>query len=159
MIRTFRPGDENALRDIHLASITKVGPLAYNPAQIAVWATKTHEGWEWLEWHRDGDRITIAFTPQGEAAAFALLDPDCHLDMLYCHPAHVRKGYASQLIREMSEFGRQVGLPEITTDASELARPVFLAAGYVEECRSDFLLDGVPIHNYEMSINLLPAAA
>jgi putative acetyltransferase len=156
VIRTFRPGDEHALRDIHLASITRVGPLAYNAAQIAAWATKTREPAEWLEWHRYGDRITIAFTAHGEAAAFTLLEADGHLDMLYCHPDHVRQGHALSLVEEASAFGRSAGLSMITTDASELARPVFLAAGYTVESRQDFLLDGVPIHNYAMCKDLIP---
>lgn len=158
MIRTFRPGDEHALRAIHWASITKVGPLAYNRAQVAAWAGKTRETWEWLEWHRAGDRITIAFTADNEAAAFSLLEADGHLDMLYCHPDHVRRGHALRLVEEASAFGRSAGLSTITTDASELARPVFLAAGYEVEHRQDFLLDGVPIHNYAMCKDLTRAS-
>ena len=154
MIRTFRPGDEHALRHIHLASITGVGPQAYNPAQVAAWATKTREAWEWLEWHDYGDRITIAFSDQDEPAAFSLLEADGHLDMLYCHPDHVRRGHASRLVEEASSYCRQIGLSMVTTDASELARPVFAAAGYVVESRQDFLLDGVPIHNYAMCKDL-----
>jgi len=156
VIRTFRPGDELALADIHLASITRVGPQAYNPAQVAAWASKTREPSDWLDWHDYGDRITIAFSPQGEAAAFTLLEADGHLDMLYCHPDHVRQGHALRLIEEASAHGRRAGLSMITTDASELARPVFLAAGYTVEHRQDFLLDGVPIHNYTMWKDLAP---
>jgi putative acetyltransferase len=156
VIRTFEPGDEHALRDIHLASITRVGPLAYNPAQVAAWASKTREPAEWREWHSYGDRITIAFTSTGVPAAFALLEADGHLDMLYCHPQHVRQGHALRLVQEASAFGRQAGLSTITTDASELARPVFLAAGYTMEHRQDFLLAGVPIHNYAMCKDLVP---
>jgi putative acetyltransferase len=156
VIRSFRPGDEQALRIIHLASITRVGPLVYNPAQVAAWAGKTREAWEWLEWHHYGDRITIAFSPAGEPAAFALLEADGHLDMLYCHPDHVRQGHALRLVKEASAFARSAGLSMITTDASELARPVFLAAGYRVEQRQDFLLDGVPIHNYAMCKDLAP---
>jgi putative acetyltransferase len=154
VIRTFKPGDEHALRHIHLASITGVGPQAYNPAQVAAWAGKTREPWEWLEWHDYGDRITIAFSDQDEPAAFSLLEADGHLDMLYCHPSHVRQGHALRLVEEASSFCRKAGLSMITTDASELARPVFLAAGYVVESRQDFLLDGVPIHNYAMCKDL-----
>jgi putative acetyltransferase len=118
-----------------LASITGVGPLAYNSAQIDAWASKTREPAEWLEWHADGDRITIAFAPDGQAAAFTLLEVDGHLDMLYCHPGYVRQGHALRLVREASAFARQAGLAMITTDASELAKPVFLAAGYTLEHR------------------------
>jgi len=158
VIRTFRPGDEHVLREIHLASITKVGPQAYNAQQVAAWANKTREPWEWLEWHDYGDRITIAFTADGNAAAFTLLEADGHLDMLYCHPRYVRQGHALSLVKEASVFGRAAGLSMITTDASELAKPVFLAAGYTVERRQEFLLDGIPIHNYAMSKELLPQA-
>lgn len=159
MIRTFKEGDEHALRHIHLASIIGVGPQAYNQAQVAAWAGKTREPWEWLEWHDYGDRITLAFNGQGEPVAFSLLEADGHLDMLYCHPGHVRQGHALRLVEEASTFCREAGLSMITTDASELARPVFLAAGYIVEGRQDFLLDGVPIHNYAMCKDLMPKPA
>lgn len=132
--------------------------MAYNPAQVAAWASKTREPWEWLEWHDYGDRITIAFNDQDVPAAFSLLEADGHLDMLYCHPDYVRQGHALRLVEEASAFCRKAGLSMITTDASELARPVFLAAGYIVEGRQDFLLDGVPIHNYAMCKDLEPEA-
>jgi putative acetyltransferase len=159
VIRGFRPGDEHALREIHLASITRVGPQAYNPAQVAAWASKMREPWEWLEWHSYGDRITIAVSDDGAPAAFTLLEADGHLDMLYCHPDHLRQGHALRLVEDASTFARQSGLSMVTTDASELARPVFLAAGYTIDERQDFLLDGVPIHNYAMSKALVPELA
>ncbi|MET1756242.1 GNAT family N-acetyltransferase [Novosphingobium sp. RD2P27] len=159
MIRTFEPGDEHALREIHLASITRVGPLAYSPAQVAAWAGRTREAWEWLEWHSFGDRITIALGDDGMPVAFALLEADGHLDMLYCHPGHIRQGHALRLVKEASAYGRAQGLSMLYTEASELARPVFEAGGYEVEHRQDFALDGVPIHNYAMCkvLSLAPA--
>ncbi|MEW9853943.1 GNAT family N-acetyltransferase [Novosphingobium sp. M1R2S20] len=158
MIRTFRPGDQHALRNIHLSSITRVGPLAYSPAQVAAWAGRIRDTEEWLEWHRFGDRITVSVASDGQPVAFALLEADGHLDMLYCHPDHLRQGHALRLVEEASAFARSVGLSMLYTEASELARPVFEAGGYKVEHRQDFLLDGVPIHNYAMSKVFTPAA-
>jgi putative acetyltransferase len=82
--------------------------------------------------------------------AYSVLEPDGHLDRLYSHPEHTRRGLAGRLLAAAEEDARALGLARLFTEASILARPSFERAGYVVTHRRDFEIDGVPIHNYAM---------
>ena len=88
------------------------------------------------------------------AVAYALLEPDGHLDMLYCAPVHSRKGLADRLLKEAQDAAREMKLKRLYTEASELARVAFERAGYAVQSRRDFEIEGVPIHNYAMEKRL-----
>lgn len=94
--------------------------------------------------------IFVACDTGDEPRAYALLEPDGHLDMLYCHPDHTRKGLANELLAHAEMVAHSEGMKRLFTEASELARPAFERAGYAVMHRRDFEVDGVPIHNYAM---------
>ncbi len=98
--------------------------------------------------------IVVATDTDDQPVAYALLEQDGHLDMLYCHPDHTRLGLAEALLERMEQEGRSLGIERLYTEASELARPAFERAGYSVTHRRDFAIehDGkdVPIHNYAM---------
>lgn len=102
----------------------------------------------------NGAVIFVAADDADRPVAYALLEPDGHLDRLYNHPDHTRRGLAVQLLIEAETHARSVGMPRLHTEASELARPAFERAGYVVTQRRDFTIEHegkpVPIHNYAM---------
>ena len=133
-----------------LAAIRSVGSHGYNPAQVEAWENR-HPGPErFLTRHANGAMIFVACDVQDAPVAYALLEPDGHLDMLYCHPDHTRKGFANELLAQAEMVAQAEGIARLYTEASELARAAFERAGYAVEHRRDFEVDGVPIHNYAM---------
>lgn len=154
MIRTFQPGDAEALQAITLAAICEIGPRGYAPEQVIAWAARHPDAARFVERWSSGDLIWVACHTDDAPAAYALMEPDGHLDMLYCHPAHAGQGLASGLLAAAETAARSLGLARIYTEASELARQVFVRAGYAVKDRRDFAIGGVPIHNYAMEKRL-----
>lgn len=154
MIRFFHPGDAEALQAITLAAICEIGPRGYAPEQVAAWAARHPNAARFTERWSSGDLILVACHVDDAPAAYALMEPDSHLDMLYCHPAHSGQGLASRLLAAADAAARSLGLTQIYTEASELARPVFARAGYAVMNRRDFAIGGVPIHNFAMEKRL-----
>ena len=153
-MRLFREDDAPDLARLTLAAIKEIGAKGYTSAQIAAWATR-HPGPErFIERAKSGSRICVAVDGGDNPVAYALLEPDGHLDMLYCDPAHSRKGLADQLLFEAEEAARGMKLERLYTEASELARSAFERAGYAVQSRRDFEIEGVPIHNYAMEKQL-----
>ncbi len=153
-IRPFRTHDASALANITLAAIRAVGSQSYSPEQVDAWAAR-HPGPErFVERAEAGSHILVAADGNDCAVAYALLEPDGHLDMLYCHPDHTRRGLADELLAASEQGARSLDLERLYTEASELARPVFERAGYVVEHRRDFEIEGVAIHNYAMEKHL-----
>lgn len=105
-----------------------------------------------------GDWIQVAVDTDDAPVAYAVMEPDGHLDMLYCHPDHTGTGLARRLLAESEEAARALELSRIFTEASELAKPVFERAGYSLLHRRDFTIpfEGreVAIHNYAMEKRL-----
>jgi putative acetyltransferase len=154
VIRPFRGSDAGAVADLTLAAIRAIGPRAYSPAQVAVWAGR-HPGPErFLARVAAGHRILVAVDGTDVPVAYALTEADGHLDMLYCHPDHAGRGLAFALLEAAESEARENGLTRLFTEASELARPVFERAGYRLLHRRDFIIGegdaAVAIHNYAM---------
>ncbi|MEM7664580.1 MAG: GNAT family N-acetyltransferase [Pseudomonadota bacterium] len=157
-IRLFREDDAQALADLTLAAIRSVGAVSYTPAQVEAWAARHPGPARFLERARNGAWIAVAVDEADEAAAYALIDIEPehigHLDMLYCHPDHTRRGLADRLLTAAEDHARASDLSRLYTEASELARPAFERAGYLVQHRRDFEIEhdgvAVPIHNYAM---------
>jgi putative acetyltransferase len=86
----------------------------------------------------------------GRAEAFIDLQEDGHIDMMFCAPEHAGQGLAAQLFSSLEQEARRRGLPRLHVEASEMAKPFFERRGFALVRRNDFMLEGVPIHNYHM---------
>lgn len=151
MIRAFAADDAPALSALCRASIMELGSLRYSAEQIRAWHDRAPSPEIYLDWIAGGARIFVAEAEAGTIAAYALLEPDGHLDRLFCHPDHARRGHASALLQHVEREARMMGITRLFTEASEVARPVFERAGYIVEHRRDFEMSGVAIHNYAMA--------
>jgi putative acetyltransferase len=141
-----------------VAAIRVTGLRAYSPDQITA-RTARHPGPQrFVASAAKGDMILIAVDAADHPLAYALLEPDGHLDMLYCHPDHTGRGLAGRLLAEADRRALEAGIARQFTEASELARPVFERAGYALHRRRDFTIpspDGdIAIHNYAMEKRL-----
>ncbi len=154
MIRAFRPSDAETLRAITLAAIHQIGQRGYNAAQVTAWAARHPDANRFVERWAHGDFIWVSCVAGDAPAAYAVMEPGGHLDMLYCHPDYAGRGLASGLLEAAEKAARSLALPCLFTEASELARPVFARVGYTLLCRRDFTIDSVPIHNYAMEKRL-----
>jgi putative acetyltransferase len=157
-IRRFRDSDAASLAALTLASISRLGPLAYSPQQIAAWAARRPGPARFITSAAKGDTILVAVAADDMPIAYVLTEDDGHVDMLYCHPDHAGNGVAGLLLRSAEREARNAGSTRLFSEASELARPVFTRAGYTLLHRRDFAIPGadgdVAIHNYAMEKRL-----
>ncbi len=157
-IRLFCEDDAGALAALTLAAIRVTGMRSYAPEQIAAWAARHPGAQRFIASAAKGDMILIAVDAADHPLAYALLEANGHLDMLYCHPDHTGRGLAARLLAEAESRARASGIACLFTEASELARPVFERAGYAVLQRRDFTIGPaeapVSIHNYAMEKRL-----
>ncbi|MCK0128459.1 GNAT family N-acetyltransferase [Erythrobacter sp. F6033] len=154
VIRPFSSGDASELASLTLAAIRGVGAISYTPEQVAAWSARHPGPDRFLERVNSGASIFVAADSSDTAMAYALIEPDGHLDMLYCHPDHTRRGLADELLAASEQHARAEGITRLYTEASELARPAFERAGYAVQHRRDFEIphegEAVAIHNFAM---------
>ena len=156
-IRAFALADAEAIAALTLAAIRQTALRAYSPEQVAAWSARYSPA-RLLESAARGDVILVAADALDHPAAYAVLEADGHLDMLFCHPDHTGHGLGFKLLNEAEVAARKLGAERLYTEASELARPVFARAGYALLHRRDFTIpfEGgeVAIHNYAMEKQL-----
>lgn len=137
-----------------VAAIAEIGPHAYSAEQVAAWSARHPDASRYRERVADGDVIFVAADAQGRPVAYALIAPDGHLDHLYTHPEHTRRGLAAQLLARVETYAAAHAVERLYTEASEIARPAFERAGYVATRRREFTIAHadreVPIHNWAM---------
>ena len=153
-LRPYRGDNAEALHALTLAAITGIGPAAYSREQIDVWASRHGSPGPIRERVASGHLVYVAADERDMPAAFALLEPDGHLDQLYCHPDHSRRGLADELLALAEAEANVRGIARLYTEASELARQAFERCGYSVTHRRDFEIGGVAIHNYAMEKRL-----
>src|SRR3546814_12978940 len=88
-IRRFLPGDEAALARIMRAAIVQIGPRGYSQQQVDAWAASSDPEKRFLKRAGRGDVVVLALEPKGEPVAYSLIEPDGHVDHLYCDPAPI----------------------------------------------------------------------
>lgn len=153
-IRQYDPADAPALAQLFYDSVRAIGPAAYSPTQVEVWAPAPAPAERVAARASDGRTTLVAIDAAGRVLAYGDLEPNGHLDHLYCHPDAAGHGVGSRLIDELTALARSWGLRMIFVEASEIARPVFERRGFKLVRRRDFVHNGVPIHNYAMEKTL-----
>ena len=149
-IRPYRDDDAEAVAAVCAAAIEAISPRAYSAEQVAAWRARHPGPQRYRDVVVDGAEIIVATDEQDEPVAYALLERDGHLDHLYCHPDHTRRGLADLLLAEAEVMARHWGVERLYTEASDLARPAFERTGYGVTHKREFEIDGVPIHNWAM---------
>jgi putative acetyltransferase len=153
-IRTYQRDDAAGVADVFYRSVREVAVSDYSADQVRAWVPGR---WDAEQEHRrsgDGRLVLVAADELGPVVAFIDLEPDGHIDRLFCAPEAAGQGIASRLYDSIETAAREQGLRRLYTEASELARRFFQRKGFVVLERQDKILRGVPIHNYRMEKTL-----
>lgn len=153
-IRLFRDGDAERLAEVCLAAINVVGQKGYGAEQVEAWAARHGGPDSYRQGVTAGHTIVVAVDEADMAVAYALIEPDGHVDRLYNHPDYTRLGLAGRLLLTVEKFASDNGIQKLFTEASVLARPAFERAGYTVMHRRDFEIahngNSMKIHNFAM---------
>ena len=149
-IRSFRPSDAHQLAELFQSSVAELASVFYTQEQIRVWAARGQTPEGYTSRNLDGRITFVSVNPQGLILAYAELEPDGHIDHVYCRPSSAGTGLVSSLYDHLEAHATQLGLTKLYTEASEGARRFFLKKNFIDRGRIDFDIDGVIIHNYDM---------
>jgi len=153
-LRTYESRDAADVADVFYRSVREVALSDYTADQVKAWVPGR---WDAEQEHRrsgDGRLVLVAADESGHVVAFIDLEPDGHIDRLFCAPEAAGRGIASQLYDRIETAAREQGIGRLFTEASELARRFFERKGFMVLERQDKVLRGVPIHNYRMAKTL-----
>lgn len=107
-----------------------------------------------LAWAAKGRLVLVAADAEDRPLAYGDLQPDGHIDQLYCRPQAAGTGVTASLYAGLEAAARAQGIARLHVEASEPARRFFLKQGFSATARNDFEVAGVPIHNWRMEKSL-----
>lgn len=149
-LREYRAGDAPAMAQLYFDSVQALGLRRYSAAQVAAWAPAPADP-DAVHARASDGRLTLVAVDETDAViGYADLEPDGHIDHLYCRPDAAGAGVAEALLDEILARAAAAGMARLYVEASELARGLFVRKGFIVVCRRDFELRGVAIHNYAM---------
>ncbi|MFT3989249.1 GNAT family N-acetyltransferase [Aestuariivirga sp.] len=148
-IRRYRPSDAADLARIFEHSVKGLASRHYTAGQVAAWLSDAPDENSIAEENEDG-QVFLAVTQDDHAVAYIDLEPDGHIDMLFCLPEFAGRGIGSALCREAELAAREASLQRLFVEASESAKPAFERNGFRIVARNDFEINSVAIHNYRM---------
>ena len=152
-IRRYREGDAAPLCELFFRSVRAIGPAKYDAAQVNAWAHDLPDATAWGARMRENETF-VAVDERGIAAGWIELEPNGHVDMLYCAPEAAGRGVAAQLYAMAETIARERGLTHLTTDASRFAESFFRKHGWIVDERETVTSFGVEIQRARMSKTL-----
>lgn len=153
-IRPFQDSNADALVEIYKRAVAELGPKAYSPEQIAVWANLLPSAQRFAEIMNDGRVALVAVDANDRVVAFTDVEADGHIGFLYALPDVAGKGVVKTLYEALEAKARAQDIGKLYSEASELAKSFLLKHGFSVVERRDFEVAGVPIHNYAVEKRL-----
>jgi putative acetyltransferase len=147
-LRYARPCDTGPLYDVFYQSVHIGAAPAYCVQQRHAWAPKPSAPKEWDA--RLLDQLTVLAEKDGAYLGFATLGRDGFLDFLYVAPDARRGHTAPALLHQVEHIARALGLGQIETHASLLARSFLLKHGWVLGAEQSVERGGVMLTNFKM---------
>jgi len=149
-IRRFRESDEEEKRELHLKTIKQVNSEDYSEKQIDAWTTFEEDSSfseeKILRWVAEEN---------GEIVGFADYVPEkSKITGVYVHPAHLRKGVGSKLLKKILEDAKKRGLSELRCESSVTARQFYQSHGFKVTKETVHETNGVELDAFEMKKSL-----
>jgi putative acetyltransferase len=133
-LRPYLPADARRCAEIFRLSIEELGAEDYDADQREAWAGRADD--EQGFGARLGEALTLLAVVDGVIAGFASLKGGEEIDMLFVDPERAREGVGRTLVEALTKLAQARGAKRLTTEASEVAKPLFERLGFTAQKRN-----------------------
>jgi len=150
-MRILQPSDRDLLAEVYRDAVFSQARGLYSSSQLEAWA---NHGWRSdgiaRALHQGFGLASLASTSSPTIEAFAVLEPEDRLALLYCRGRSCRQGRSSALVNALEQHARQTGCQQLRTEASQLSRPLLERLGWQVEAEETVLFAGVLFIRWRM---------
>ena len=133
-LRPYLPADARRCAEIFRSSIDQLAADDYDEEQREAWASRADDEQAF------GSRLTGALTLlamiDGAVVGFASLKGADQVDMLFVDPEFARRGVGRTLVDALTRLAQARGARRLTTEASDVAKPLFERQGFTAQKRN-----------------------
>jgi putative acetyltransferase len=133
-LRPYLPTDAKRCAEIFRSSIEELAADDYDEQQREAWASRADD--EQAFGARLAEALTLLATIDSTAAGFASLKGADEIDMLFVDPEFARQGVGRTLVDALTRLAEARGAKRLTTEASDVAKPLFERLGFTAQQRN-----------------------
>ena len=133
-LRPYLPADARRCGEIFRSSIEELAAEDYSDEQRESWAA--HADDEQSFGARLAGALSLLAVIDGAVAGFASLKGADEIDMLFVEPEFARQGVGRTLVDALTRLAQARGAKRLTTEASDVAKPLFERQGFIAQKRN-----------------------
>jgi putative acetyltransferase len=133
-LRPYVPADARRCAEIFRLSIQELAAEDYDADQREAWASRADDKEAFSA--RLASALTLLAVIDGRTAGFASLKGGEEIDMLFVDPEFARQGVGRALVDALTRLAGARGAKRLTTEASDVAKPLFERQGFTAEKRN-----------------------
>jgi putative acetyltransferase len=156
-LRPYVPADARRCAEIFRTSVEELAVDDYDADQREAWASTADDRDAFLG--RLEGALTLIAMIDGGVAGFGSLKGGDKIDMLYVHPDFVGQGVGRSLVEALAKLAGARGAKRLTTDASEVSKPLFERLGFAAQQRNLVRVGDQWLANTTMTKTLGPEPA
>ena len=152
IIRDYRPADAASLTDLFYDTVHALADDLYTRDQILAWAPLPRD---YAGWRTRLDRL-CPFVAElaGTAVGFMSLEADGHIDLAFTHRDRQGSGIGGALYAHLESAARDLKIETLHVEASQHAKPFFLARQFSVVRRNEIHKNGQVLINWTMKKRL-----
>ena len=133
-LRPYLPADVRRCVQIFRSSIEELAAEDYDEDQREAWASRADD--EQAFGARLEGALTLLAIIDGAVGGFASLKGADEIDMLFVDPEFARQGVGRTLVDALTRLAQARGAKRLSTEASDVAKPLFERQGFTAERRN-----------------------
>jgi putative acetyltransferase len=133
-LRPYLRADAKRCAEIFRSSIEELAAEDYDEEQREAWASRADD--EQAFGAKLAEALTLLAMIDGAIAGFASLKGADVIDMLFVDPEFARRGAGGGLVEALTKLAQARGAKRLTTEASDVAKPLFERQGFTAERRN-----------------------
>ena len=133
-LRPYLPADARRCAEIFRSSIEELAAEDYDDEQREAWASRADD--EEAFGARLAEALTLLAVIDGAITGFASLKGAEEIDMLFVDPGFARQGVGRTLVNALTRLAQARGAKRLTTEASDVAKPLFERQGFTAQKRN-----------------------
>src|SRR6202020_162934 len=133
-LRPYVPADARRCAEIFRSSIEELAAEDYSDEQREAWASRADD--EQAFGANLAQALTLLAVIDGVIAGFASLKGADEIDMLFVEPEFARQGVGRTLVDALTRLAQARGAKRLTTEASDVAKPLFERQGFIAQKRN-----------------------
>jgi putative acetyltransferase len=133
-LRPYLPADAKRCAEIFRLSIEELAADDYDEQQREAWASRADD--EKAFGAKLAGELTLLAVIDGALTGFASLKGVDEIDMLFIDPEFARQGVGRALVDALTKLAEARGAKRLTTEASDVARPLFERLGFTAQQRN-----------------------